>query len=136
MKRARLWRRLVPVVVLGVGLAGLAACGDDDDDQDDSTSSAGSRSLADGFSVLGALDQLPASGQVDLTTAVITMADLDAASAAAGVERPTDGSRESFANWMNPMTGVGNSNVFLVPPEGRTTSTRRPRSSPRSPGSP
>ncbi len=103
-----------------LGLAGtallcgglLAACGDDDTDDDGLGSTV---SMAREWSVLGALEQVPASAAGD--TVYLQTADLDAATVAAGLERPAEGTRDAIAAWLNPLTsGVGDTRpVVFVP---------------------
>lgn len=111
MRRSRLWRGVVPAAVLAVALAGVSGCGSSDDD-DGGRTTGEADAFAEEFSVLGALHELPTAG-VDLDEAMISMADLDAATEAGDVERPEDGSREAFAAWMNPITGVEPNDVFV-----------------------
>lgn len=87
----------VRVIVGMTAAAGLvvSACGGDD---------GGGRLVADDYTVLGALAELPAS--LDSDEAQIMTADLIAASEAAGLERPADADDvDAVIDWIVPLTG-------------------------------
>ncbi|GMA31437.1 hypothetical protein [Litorihabitans aurantiacus] len=84
--------RVVAVAIAGLTTTSvLAACSSPDD-------------LAQEFSVEAALAQVPAATPRE--GLLVRAADMRAASEAAGVEHPSDGSRESWGNWSIRMSGV------------------------------
>lgn len=121
---SRVRRMAAGVLALGLVLAGGTACGSDDDG-DDSDMAGAAQPFDEEFSVLGALGELPVT-EIDLDKAVVSVADLDAASEAGGVERPSDGSREALLPWLGPLTGMEPNPVFVPIAEGFNHSAAAP----------
>ncbi len=99
----RTHRRRLPNAALAVLLctAVLAACGDDGDDGDERGPSAG---MAEEWSVLSALAQVPAAAAGD--SVYLQTADLDAVTELSGVARPTDpADTDALVAWLNSFTG-------------------------------
>lgn len=95
-------RAWVVVTVVGVGLAGLTGCGGGDD--------SGGGGGDGGFSVETALADLPVPEEPTDGETFVHVADLDAASAANGTDRPAaDASDDEVQDWFGTATG-------LVPP--------------------
>ncbi len=124
------WARgLAMALAVGVGMSALVACDDDSDDRSgrDGADRGEPTSLSAGFSVRGALAELPAgTSGLELDQAMISVADLDAATTAVGATRPTDAGREAWVEWMGPLTGIGPSKVFLALPQGFNTQAAAP----------
>lgn len=98
----------------GAAAAVLATAGCSGDDRGDGPVD----SWGDGYSVRAALAEIPASA-VDGSVLVQT-ADLRAASRAAGLDRPEDGSREATTPWLQALSGSspdGPARVFVPFPE-------------------
>lgn len=100
----------VTAAVLALTLAATACSGDDDDD--DPGRSGPSTAFDEEFSVLGALAEVPddAVGDGQL---VVQAADLRAASDLAGIDMPTDGSREGTSEWLTGLTANAKAPVFV-----------------------
>lgn len=96
--------------VLAVALAATGCSGSDDDD--DSKPGGDTVAFAEEFSVLGALAEVPSDvvGDGDL---IVQAADLRAASDLAGIDVPTDGSREGTSEWLTGLTANAKAPVFV-----------------------
>ncbi|GAA1509021.1 hypothetical protein [Nocardioides humi] len=101
MSRYRL-RHVTHLTLAGVCLAALAACGGSDGS--DGPDSPVAVPFADGWSVVGALGQVPEAAAGERV--LVQTADLDAATKAAGLRRPAGGSREDLADWLLPLSGA------------------------------
>jgi hypothetical protein len=88
----------VPITVLAVLGVVAGACSDSADGPGEGLAS------GDGYSVAGALSEIPASAGTE--SLLVQTGDLVAASEAAGVERPDRLDVDAVFDWIGPLTGV------------------------------
>ncbi|QGG94317.1 hypothetical protein [Actinomarinicola tropica] len=106
-------RALIPLFALTLA---ATACGDDDGGSGDGLSA------GDGFSVEGALAELPDLGEPG---AIVSVADLDAATELSGAERPDPADADAVREWLMGVSGADREADVFVPiaetlqPQGR-----------------
>ncbi|KQZ66804.1 hypothetical protein [Nocardioides sp. Root151] len=100
MGNRRTTARLAVLAVAATVL--VAGCSDDDGSNDGDEKRRSPQSLSEGYSVRGALAEIPASAVDD--DVLVQTADLRAATEAAGLDVPTDGSREATSPWLSGLT--------------------------------
>lgn len=105
---------------LALALAVTGCSGDDGADGNDDYAA-----LAQDYSVLGALAEIPASA-VDPDSVLVQTADLRAATEADGVDFPSGGSREDVTEWLMRLTNDPKAPVFVPLAESFNTLAASP----------